>query len=481
MDYGTGFEGHKMATPLSPTKLLDCGRCGASLPLGNLQPGQKCRCGKCGQILVVPGGQQKTPSQAEPLPPIGFNCTLCDTRLSAPAKHTGRKVRCPDCGRANTVPPPPKPTAPKIPEAMFGEQYGLWGVDEAPSNEELVALQPQFFPVYCRVCNQMMQARHEQAGGAITCPECGAETRVPPPPQEKHEASVLVPEGAEYQLDESEVPPERPSYVPFQVKQLEEKEQREQEQQERIYENRELPQLPLLQGVMGMLFRSPLPALVFVLAFALALESWFIANAMANVQGMALMVVLVAYGTTAVMGLFIVLGASAGWLAVLKESSEGNDKLYDPPGLMFLEWAGEGFFVVFSSALAVAPGMLLWHFIPGLPTWIGVAAAAGGWFLLFPVLLLSQLQNGSPLEVFSPQVFGSLFRCLGPWAYFYVEALLAIGGIGAAVASLQMLSSLFLPVSVGLISFGTFLYFRLLGRLAWWLAERLPADGPEGR
>ena len=96
-----------------------------------------------------------------------------------------------------------------------------------------------------------------------------------------------------------------------------------------------MPKNPLISGVHKMLLRSPLPEATFVLAFMLALEIWFIANAMANVGGMMLALVLVSYATTAVFGLLSLLAASAFWLAVLKESSEGNDRLYNPPGPVF--------------------------------------------------------------------------------------------------------------------------------------------------
>ena len=462
-----------MAAPLSPTKLLKCPGCGASLPLGELKAGQKLRCGSCQKVLVVPGSKPKQRKPAEPPAPVGFNCKLCYTRLSAPVKYVGRKLKCPDCGRVNTIPPPPRPTAPKTPEAMFGEQYELWGVDEAPTNEDLIAQQPKFFEIHCRVCNTMMQAQESQVGSSLSCPDCGAANQVPFPPKMRRNPSLNLPSGEEYALDESAAPPERPTYVPYQVKQLEENQQREAKQQERIYVTRKLPKVPLLEGVVGMLYRGPLPAFVFVLAFALALECWFVANALANVEGMALMIVLVAYGTTAFFGLFILLGASAAWLAVLKETSEGNDKLYDPPGLMFLDWVGEGFFVAFSAAMAVAPGMLLWRFVSGLPSWAGPTATAASWTLLFPVFLLSQLQNGSPLEFFSPKIGGSLFKCLGPWLLFYAETIVVIGGTIAVVIGLQLLSPYLVPVSVTVVSLASFLYFRLLGRLAWWLAELL--------
>jgi hypothetical protein len=359
---------------------------------------------------------------------------------------------------------------------MHGQQYGLWGVDEAPLPAELAARQPKYFPVHCRVCDTRMQAQEKQVGTMLTCPDCGAKTVTPPAPVERPKPSVLAPEGEEYQLDEMQVLPERPTYVPHKVRQFTEQQQRE-EQLRQEYEKRpELPRIPLLEGVPRMLCRSPLPLFMLALAIALALEVWFLANALANVQGIALFIVLLAWGTTTVFGALTLMAVSASWMAVLKESSEGNDRLYNPPGPIFVDWVGECFYVVFATSLAVAPGMLAWKYIPQLPWWLGPGLAAVGWLLLFPVFLLSQLENGSPMEFFSPKLAGTWLKCPGPWLLFYAESVVLVGGCGAAIVGLQILSPVLVVVSVSLASVTSFLYFRLLGRLGWWLAESLPFE-----
>jgi len=174
------------------------------------------------------------------------------------------------------------------------------------------------------------------------------------------------------------------------------------------------------------------------------------------------------------------MAASAFWLAVLKESSEGNDRLYHPPGPVFVDWAGEFFYVVFAAAMSIAPGMLLWKFAPNLPAGVGPAAAAIGGMGLFPVFLLSQLENGSPMEFFSPKLAGTLLKRPRQWLLFYTETVLVVGGSAAAIVGLSLLSPNTLPASVLLAAGASFLYFRLLGRLAWWLAESLPTEEEDG-
>jgi hypothetical protein len=201
-------------------------------------------------------------------------------------------------------------------------------------------------------------------------------------------------------------------------------------------------------------------------------------------MGKGMMILLVAFGVSAVFGALAFMVASACWLAVLKESSEGNDRLYEPPGLVFVDWAGECFFVLFASAMALAPGLLAWRFIPNMPLGLGPALATASGLLLFPVFLLSQLDNGSPLEFFSPKLARTLLKRPGQWLLFYAESVVLLGGCTAAIVGLQILSPVLVLISVLLASASSFVYFRLLGRLGWWLAESLAvavdsADVPE--
>jgi len=462
-----------MPMPTSPTRLFVCDACGATLPVEPEHAGRKCRCGRCGKILVVPGDSPKPPPVATPKY-VGFNCLLCDTRLSARVEDVGLQAKCPDCGRLTKVPQPPKPRKKKTPEAMHGQQYGLWGVDEAPPTKEIAARQPKYYPVWCRVCDTLMHARAEQVGKKLACPDCGAKTLFKKLPVEKETKSALVADGEEYQLDETFELPRRPAYQPPQARNINEIDAQEDAMRQEYRERGQMPENPLIGGVHKMLIRSPLPEATFVLAVVLALELWFIATAMTNIGGIGVLLLLLPFITVSVFGLLSLMAASAFWLAVLKESSEGNDRLYHPPGPVFVDWVRECFYVVFSAAMSIAPGMLLWKFAPNLPAGVGPAAAAIGGLGLFPIFLLSQLENGSPMEFFSPKLAGTLLKRPRQWLLFYAETVLVIGGSAATIVSLSLLSANTLPASVLLAAGASFLYFRLLGRLAWWLAESLP-------
>ncbi len=464
-----------MSMPLSPTRLLVCSACGAVLPVGEELLGKKCRCGRCGKISVVTEElpqRQQDEHAPDPNEPVAFNCRVCDTRLAARMKHVGRKAKCPDCGALTAVPAPPKPQPIKKPSAMHGQQYGVWGADDAPSSAELSARQPKFFPIWCRNCDTLMHARPEQVGKKLKCPDCGAKNDIVEPPPPKPKKSALVPDGSEYQLDAAHIPPTRPApqFVPAHpTTPTAEAEAIRQAHVERP----KVPQLPTLQGVLPMLLRGNMLGWSLWLTVVGMLEMVLLGVVMGPAEGIGgLLMVLACYGMAFSLGGIWLSGASALWLAVMTESSEGNDRLHHPPGANFLEWFGDMLYLVTSALLAFAPWWLLCRVLEGeLPIVAQGVLQACGWMFTFPLLLLSCLENGSPLELFSPRIFSSAAKLPGLWLLFYIESLVLVGSCLAAMLGavffMPYLALLVVPLCVA----ASLLYFRVLGRFAWWLAE----------
>ena len=200
-----------MSTPLSPTRLFVCDSCGATLPVGLEHAGRKCRCSK---VLTVPSEDAKQKTELAAPERVVFFCQDCDTRLVARARDRDRKAKCPNCGTGTVVPAAPPTSSPQIPHQCMASNMarGMWLKRHRP---------PSWLhdnPVYCRVCDTLMRAQKKQVGQKLTCPDCGAKTVVKPPPPEKKPKSALVPEGEEYQLDETHHPPQRP--VPMVLQKL---------------------------------------------------------------------------------------------------------------------------------------------------------------------------------------------------------------------------------------------------------------------
>ncbi|HMP08533.1 MAG TPA: hypothetical protein PJ982_19465, partial [Lacipirellulaceae bacterium] len=410
---------------------------------------------------------------------VTFECSLCQTRITALTVDVGRRVACPDCGRKNIIPPPPKPKQAVVPAAMEGEQYELWGVDEVPAggygDKEL-------FPFECRVCQTLMYATREQFGMYQTCPDCGVRT-IAKPQKRRSAALPLVSPGEEYQLDESTVPEPRPYVVPLAVRDAELHTstratsvgpdgrlivQRLPERERRPVR----PAVPLVQGVWRMLATQEVIARWVMLSLAGGAAGWFAHDALSGPAGglagfagilfMVMAVVLTALWASMAAPLF---------LAMVSESAEGNDRLLEPPVWTSFDWLWEILYLVNAAAGAGLLALGAWKAPWPMPEELRVGLTALVVLLTFPVMLLGAMLEGSPFGVLSPRLWGTLLRSAGPWLLFYVESA-ALWGLAAAAGWAVMnagdLGVLVLPP----LAMGTvLLYMRLLGRLGWWLAE----------
>jgi len=180
---------------------------------------------------------------------------------------------------------------------------------------------------------------------------------------------------------------------------------------------------------------------------------------------------------------FAVAGACA--LAVVGDTANGCDRIVRWPTAVFLDWIGETFVVATAVGISVAPLVgLAWMSRQSGSTSDGGVPV--GFFFLFPVVFLSLLENGALFDVVSLPTLRTFWVAPGGWGKFYLSTALLLlaaatvvvlatptGGGGqlwgiAAIAVVSAMSSL-----VWLI------YFRLLGRLAWFFADRTAAAEDE--
>jgi hypothetical protein len=166
--------------------------------------------------------------------------------------------------------------------------------------------------------------------------------------------------------------------------------------------------------------------------------------------------------------------SNAYLLAILQDSAAGNERIENWPDTLFLTWATEVFFLVTSLLVPFAIAMALAAPLGGL--------LGGGWWLaglcfwiLFPIVLLSTLEMGSPLIPVSPMVIRSFGLCGRTWGVFYAQT--GLLGLGMFSLTLGFLKIGFVGVIgfalLGIIAtFTLILYYRLLGRLAWVCDER---------
>lgn len=503
-----------MSAPSASPLYVECPDCGERLAVRAEDRGRRGRCQQCGRVFRIggsapgarPAGVQAT-APAPIVPPaaatVTFSCSLCQTRITAATANVGKTVKCPDCGRRNVIPAPPKPAAKRAPAAMSGDQFELWGVDEAPTSAQIVARTPVLHPVECRLCQTLMYATERQIGTKLKCPDCGALTLAKARTDKKPPKSVLVPEGEEYQLDDVPEPPvtlapvalspmeqqfREASQIPAVVAAMAAERQRVVEPPK---QRPQRPRNPLMTGVLRMIFTQEIIARWIALALLLGVTGQLLAESLLSpMQGMAeaIKIIFSALGVAAA-GVWMAM-AGPLFVAVVGESSAGNDELYEPPKFLAFDWFGELFTAAMAIGMAALVATGVWRLTglaaddAAIPTSVRAAIAGATFVLIFPVTMLSALLEGSPLGVISPKLLATLGRCPGPWLLFYAEAFILAAFVGVAAWLLLPQQPGPPPPSFtwGLppVLLGALLVaMRLLGRLAWWISDAMPEEDEE--
>ncbi len=167
-------------------------------------------------------------------------------------------------------------------------------------------------------------------------------------------------------------------------------------------------------------------------------------------------------------------------LTILQDTAHGYDKVQQWPGRNFVDWMFDAIYVFNPLWLAALPGLLLGQ----VPFWLGVSGQRPALLLgvvsvwgLFPMLLLSVVESGSALNLWSQAIFRQFraHRTLVKPLYL-VSAGLVLGGLLA----FHFLTRTWFPLrvlgAVG-VNLAVWLYFRLLGRLAGLMGN--PSDSAE--
>ena len=489
--------------------------------------GKRGRCAGCEAVFIVPEPKKQAPSAAAPATKpaqpskptkpindatheIGLECRVCGTRMYGRLDQVGKRLKCPDCGARTEVPPPPEPKKPNMPAALEGEQYELWDVDAQPLPSELIKAEKKYITFKCSHCGTLLNATMKQIGQKITCPDCLTKHVVPPPPKKVVMPDVLAPDRLTPTLDPAAIPGARPMIIPSTYRMLHEDRleaeyARALEKSKRTGKPMEidargrpiLPGWPLVTGVLPFLFSAGIPI------YWLSLSAGFMAAGWVLLMGLQMAM---SGGIGAIAGMcFFALGcvltmicASAGsslFVQVVAESSTGCRQIDNWPS--FFDWYGSAFYMFIGGMLSALPGWAIAH-VPPLASSSGTAepltvVSIG---VCFPVILLSQLDNVSPMGLLSGRVLASMARCPFSWMFFYFESALLValcglitflvdtGGQVARVVSFRGEAINFVgsPLTVlwmtPLYVAALIIWARLLGRLAWRVAETAPIEEP---
>jgi predicted Zn finger-like uncharacterized protein len=484
-----------MSTTPSDSITVTCPGCHGKFRVSHEQQGRRGRCARCGTLVEIPAA----PGQSGSEELILVMCHLCDTPLYGTRSQIGTELKCPDCG-ARTVLRAPRPKRTVIPAALSGEQYELWETYEAPPHGAPKQEGPAPLQVNCWLCDTLMYARLDQVGTEVTCPDCGSRTLVVARPITRTPAPVLVPPGQEYDV----LPPVGPLVAPPVIdpeharRLIEEDEAgrggsiHDTQRQKNARLKRKLdafgrpilPRWPTVTGVLPFLASPGVLPRILVLTGGWTLLSLMIlyciaalfapTTAGAGLGAGAAVIGVFVLGAAVILGTVAFCAAAAAFVTIVVESSEGNDEVTQWPGTAVSDWLTEAIYLIIGLTIAAVPGWAVAHYaLRDVP--LSYLAIAVGMVVCFPVVFLSQLDLSSPAAVFSFRIFSSLMRCPVTWFVFIVESSLLMAVCVAVPMAAKMFHPAVLILAPPVFLVAMILYARMLGRLAWAIAEATPA------
>ena len=455
-------------------------------------------------------------------------CPLCHTRMYAAEEEIGQKMTCPDCGTHTTVARPVEFLAQKEelePVEFDGStEYAVHDEDWRTPADYREANRSQI-PVVCPLCHTRMHAEESQVGLTIVCPDCQTETLVPEAPERQPEpelqdlgeydvgkpSEVFYPKYArmlDKPLDEPETPtgsePLRPPPPPAKSKS---RETRPAQPPMPPMPPRP-PQPPIaraeesnagLSEEQTVLVPGKAPTFVCMFTFlgypAVGLRWLALGMGAVVVAFFPLLAVDLAGGPGAMVtsrfvllaiemtqAFAILLGviwaciALPSCLVILEETAAGTDAIEEWPNmgtLLCLENAIAVSSLAYSAVIGYMIGQL--PRVVGTPDWLGIPL---GLFFFFPIVLLSLLERGSLVNLFSAEIAASLLLKWWAWLFFYTQSILLLAAMLAVVMPCSRALGTWAALIIGpWFTAIVMVYFRLMGRLAWHISgERVPEE-----
>lgn len=472
---------------------LKCPICQAMLSVSPDRAGQRIACDQCGSKIKVPGQAAtanddddwlRLESDLKPaaVPPVrntpaAVRNTPTPVR-NKPAAESGDvdDFMLPDLSNIPMSPlAAPRPAAPPpLSESDLDALSGFADTeDQKPAPMKLV--QPKVpvddtFRVNCPTCDSLTYAKPDQVGKRIRCPDCHAAIVVPPPPKvkPKYQPDIQAASTFNFQDSGEENLPSRPT-DPFRKSADALLKAAEDAHIEAEAEEWELPNFQQWFSGLAKVFLDPVVGLHIFFLSLLA----FLPTAVA-LQYESSMVVMGLFAGGAIFGALVI----ANGFAILQSVANGEDAVGEWPLFDPMAWLGQMVIAIASVGVAAGPIWMVTHYIfqGGLIT---VAMTMVSLYLLYPIVLLSMLDEESILVPFSTDVTKSVMRAPDQWGAAY----LASGILFFAMFLMFMIASVTggssprfgAAIAIVVAVAGTFAYFGIIGRLAYGIGHSVNA------
>jgi hypothetical protein len=323
------------------------------------------------------------------------------------------------------------------------------------------------FRVNCPTCDSLTYAKPNQVGKRIRCPDCHAAIVVPPPPKLKPKYQPDIQAAATFNFQDSgeENLPSRPT-DPFRKSADALLKAAEAAHLEAEEEEWELPNFQQWFSGLAKVFLDPVVGLhIFFLSLLAFLPTAF------ALQFSSSMVVMGLFAGGAIFGALVI----ANGFAILQSVANGENEVSEWPLFDPMAWLGQMVIAIASVGVAAGPIWAVTNYLfqGGLIT---VAMTMISLYLLYPIVLLSMLDEESILVPFSTDVTKSVMRAPDQWGAAY----LASGILFFAMFLMFMVASVSGPlvgagIAIVVAVAGTFAYFGILGRHAYGIGHSVNA------
>ncbi len=164
--------------------------------------------------------------------------------------------------------------------------------------------------------------------------------------------------------------------------------------------------------------------------------------------------------------------SAACGICVLESTAAGLDRIEGWPEPNWKDWMVQMLYLAWVAAIPLVVSFGLAK-LASLAGWRMEWVLPGSMFVLFPIALLSALEANSSWAPITLPILTSLVRWWWAWLTFYLlTGFLASGLAAMAIVLVAASHERFLLLLGSLVAAAVFIYFRLLGRLAWRMTTK---------
>lgn len=324
------------------------------------------------------------------------------------------------------------PELPPIPKGKSQRRPG-----SVPSAAPSEASDPEY-RIACKACGTVQYVRISQKGQRIQCPDCHLKFPIPAPPpgwKPNPQAEQRDSQNDWHSLSGDGLQPadSQDTQRSRAARMLELADQQAlDEDLDRLYED-DFDTASFVQRTFGFL-KDPV-VLAYIFGYAIIFAGIFALGQLAANEadthfGKGLM--LITFIGAPVVGFLFALPMLSGGIALIESVANGQRRVAEWPSFNLFDNAGD--MVAITAALlgALIPGFLLGSWLGGEDPGAGriqIAGMMASSLVLFPVFLLSMLDNGSLFAPISSSVISSFRQATEAWAAYFLKTFVAFATI----------------------------------------------------